>query len=195
MWLVTIVVPGTPVRAADRVDDGSVAHAALLEAARDAASAVPPRLLAALQQEIADSGFDGAIGACRDLAPRLAAQASAESGWSIRRVSLKPRNPRAAPDAWERSVLDDFARRNAAGESAASLERDEVVEAGADREFRYMKALPTQELCLGCHGAGEQIGAAVRERLAELYPDDRATGYRAGDIRGALSLRRTLPGG
>jgi hypothetical protein len=56
-----------------------------------------------------------------------------------------------------------------------------------------MKALPTQELCLACHGTAGRIDPAVRARLAELYPGDRATGYRPGEIRGALTLRRPLP--
>ncbi|MGE5117163.1 MAG: hypothetical protein ACM3N6_11815 [Betaproteobacteria bacterium] len=31
---------------------------------------------------------------------------------------------------------------------------------------------------------------AVAERLRALYPDDRATGCRLGDIRGAMTLRQ-----
>lgn len=164
-----------------------------LEAARRVAASVPPRLLTVLQDEIAKGGFEGAIGACRDFAPKLAAQASAESGWAIRRVSLRNRNPKAVPDAWERMVLEDFDRRASAGEPPAGLEKGEAVGTGAAREYRYMKALPTQELCLPCHGTAERIIPAVKARLAELYPDDRATGYRVGEIRGALTLRKPLP--
>lgn len=164
----------------------------LLEEARAVAARVPPRLLSVLQEEIARGGFEGAIGACRDFAPKLAEQASAESGWTIRRVSLKNRNPKAVPDEWERAVLEEFDRRAAAGETPATLEKGATVGSGAAREYRYMKALPTQEFCLGCHGTVEQIAPAVRARLAELYPGDRATGYRPGEIRGALTLRRPL---
>lgn len=165
---------------------------ALLAEARSVATAVPPKLLSVLQQEIARGGFEGAIAACRDFAPRLAAQASADSGWHIRRVSLKNRNPRAVPDAWEREVLEDFDRRVTAGEPAAGLERGAVVETDGRREYRYLKALPTQELCLACHGSAEQVSPAVRSRLDELYPDDQATGYVSGQVRGAVALRRAL---
>lgn len=172
----------------------SAEDAALLGEARSVAVSLPPRLLTVLQEEIAKGGFEGAIGACRDFAPRLAAEASAESGWTIRRVSLRNRNPKAVPDAWERAVLEDFDRRAAAGEAPATLEKGEAIGNGTTREYRYMKALPTQELCLACHGTAERIGPAVKARLAELYPDDRATGYRPGEIRGALTLRKSLPG-
>jgi hypothetical protein len=166
---------------------------ALLDEARRVAAAVPPQLLSMLQQEIQKGGFEGAIGACRDFAPQLARKASVESGWTIRRVSLQNRNPTAVPDEWERVVLDDFGRRAAAGENPASLEHGARVDDQGTPVFRYMRALPTQELCLACHGSAERISPAVRSRLAELYPDDRAVGYQVGDIRGALTLSRPLP--
>lgn len=165
---------------------------ALLEEAREVAAALPPKLLAVLQAEISKGGFDGAISACRDFAPQLASAASVESGWNIRRVSLKNRNPRAIPDTWERAVLEEFERRVAAGEAPATMEKGAEVSAGETREYRYMKALPTQELCLACHGSAEHISPAVKAKLEELYPDDRATGYTVGEIRGAITLRKPL---
>jgi hypothetical protein len=33
----------------------------------------------------------------------MAAAASQNTGWAIRRVSLKNRNPKAVPDAWEQA--------------------------------------------------------------------------------------------
>jgi hypothetical protein len=165
---------------------------ALRDEARRVASGVPPRLLGVLQEEIGKGGFDGAIAACRDFAPRLAAEASAETGWAIRRVSLRNRNPKAVPDAWERAALEAFDQRAGAGEVPAAIETSAIVGSGSTREFRYMKALPTQELCLACHGLPENIDPAVRARLEELYPQDQATGYRVGEIRGAMTLRKAL---
>jgi excinuclease UvrABC helicase subunit UvrB len=54
-----------------------------------------------------------------------------------------------------------------------------------------MKAIPTAEKpCLACHG--KTLAPQVAARLKELYPDDRATGYAAGEIRGAITLSRPL---
>lgn len=179
--LAILMLACTPAFAADEAN--------LLEEARNVATSVPPRLLQVLQQEIERGGPAGAIAACRDFAPQIARKASEESGWAIRRVSLKNRNPRAVPDDWERAVLEQFDQRAAAGASPAALETGAAV----GNEYRYMKALPTQPLCLGCHGAEQDLDPAVRARLEELYPDDRATGYRVGDIRGAITLRKPLP--
>jgi anthranilate phosphoribosyltransferase len=165
-------------------------ESAWLGDARQVAGAVPPKLLATLTQAIDKSGPEGAIAVCRDEAPKMAKAASEQTGWSIRRVSLRERNPKAVPDAWERAALEDFDRRAAAGESPATLEKAEVVVEGGQKMQRYMRALPTQALCLSCHGAAASLSPAVTAQLNALYPADKAVGYRVGDIRGAMTLKR-----
>ncbi|MBK6511624.1 MAG: DUF3365 domain-containing protein [Haliea sp.] len=59
-------------------------------------------------------------------------------------------------------------------------------------EFRYMKAIPTGDVCTGCHGT--QIAAPLANALKERYPADRATGFVAGDLRGAFSVRIAADG-
>lgn len=168
-------------------------EAELITAARSAATSLPPRLVAALNEEIARSGPEGAIPVCRDMAPKMAREVVAATGWQLKRVSLKARNAqRATPDAWERAALEEFDRRAAAGENPATLEKGETVEQDGKRVYRYAKALPTQPLCLNCHGATDGLTPAVRARLAEHYPDDRATGYSEGQIRGAIVATRPL---
>jgi hypothetical protein len=164
----------------------------LLPEARKVATSVPPKLLAVLTAEIEKSGPEGAIGVCREKAPEMAKAASQQTGWQIRRVSLGNRNPKAVPDAWERAVLEDFDRRAAAGESPATLEKGEVVTEEGKKSYRYMKALPTLELCTKCHGAQAGLSPAVKAKLAELYPQDKATGYSVGQIRGAMTIRKPL---
>lgn len=164
-----------------------------LAEARKVASAVPPKLVSVLTAEIERSGPAGAIDVCREEAPKLARSASQETGWSIRRVSLRERNPKAVPDDWERATLEDFDRRALAGEKPATFERAEVVQQEGRAVMRYMRALPVVEMCTACHGTPERIGPDVRGRLAELYPRDRATGYVVGQIRGAMTISKPLP--
>ena len=167
-------------------------EAPLLTEARGVAAAIPPKLLNMLMEEINKNGPDGAISVCREKAPQMAKEASEKTGWNIRRVSLKNRNPKATPDAWEQAVLADFDKRAAAGEKPATLEKGEVVSEGDSKTYRYMKALPTNDLCLNCHGAPERMSPAVKAKLGEFYPNDKATGYSAGEIRGAITLKRPL---
>ena len=169
-----------------------LAHAndeALLAEARKVATTLPPKLVAALQDEIARTGPEGAIPVCKDMAPRMAGELSQQTGWKIKRVSLKPRNDaRAIPDAWEKAALEDFDKRAAAGEPPAKLEKGERV----GTEYRFVKALPVQPLCLGCHGPADQISPAVKAALGQHYANDRATGYAEGQIRGVISVRKGL---
>lgn len=165
---------------------------AMLAEARSVATAIPPKLLEVLAEEIAKGGPESAIAVCREKAPAMAKAASEKSGWAIRRVSLKNRNPKAVPDAWEANVLADFDRRVAAGEKAATLEKGEAVTVDGKPMYRYMKALPTQELCVQCHGSMEKISPAVQAKLKELYPDDQATGFSVGAIRGAITIKKPL---
>jgi hypothetical protein len=41
-----------------------------------------------------------------------------------------------------------------------------------------------KEQCVTCHGPAESIADDVREKLLELYPHDRAVGFKEGDLRG-----------
>ncbi|MBI3140436.1 MAG: DUF3365 domain-containing protein [Rhodocyclales bacterium] len=166
--------------------------AKLLEEARGVAMSVPPKLLNVLEAEIRKGGPEGAIGVCREKAPQMAKAASEATGWNIRRVSLKNRNPKAVPDTWERAVLEEFDKRTAAGEKPTALEKGEIVAEGDKKFYRYMKALPTQDLCLNCHGTPERLTPAVKAKLNELYPDDKAVGYGPAEIRGAMTIRKAL---
>ncbi len=167
-------------------------EAALLASARKVASDIPPKLVKVLTDEIKAGGPEHAISVCREKAPKMAAAASAETGWNIRRVSLKNRNPKAVPDAWERTALEDFDRRLAAGEMPITLEKSEVVDEGGQKVYRYVKALPTQELCMNCHGTADRIPEAVKTKLSELYPEDKAVGYGLSQVRGAITLKKPL---
>lgn len=163
-----------------------------LAEARKVANSVPPKLLQVLTEEISKGGPESAIAVCREKAPQMAKAASEQTGWAIRRVSLRNRNPKAVPDAWERAALEDFDRRAAAGESPATLEKGEIVTDADRKEYRYMKALPVQQICVACHGAPEQLKPEVKLQLQTLYPDDLGVGYSVGQIRGAMTIRKAL---
>ncbi len=140
-----------------------------------------------LKQAMAAGGPTHAIAVCADIAPQIADALSDESDWSVRRVSLKSRNAsRAVPDAWEKNVLLSFNQRQAAGDAPAQLHFGEVV----NGQYRYMQAQVVEPLCLVCHG--EALAGDVQETLQEYYPDDWATGYSLGEVRGAISVSGNL---
>lgn len=105
------------------------------------------------------------------------------NGASVSRVSLKNRNPNNVPNDWQRKILEDFDKRAADGEDIATMASVQVVENGDKTQLRFMKAVPTQGLCMACHSKPE---GDLKAKLDELYPDDKATGYSVGEVRGAL---------
>lgn len=167
-------------------------QAQLLAETRAVANTLPPGLMAVLQEEIARGGLAAAINVCREKAPAMAKAASAKTGWHIRRVSEKNRNPKAVPDNWELQALREFTERATRGDDVSTLEKGEIVGTGNTRSYRYIKALPTQALCLACHGPREQISPDVLAMLDSLYPADQATGYSINQIRGGITITRPL---
>ncbi|MDR2213043.1 MAG: DUF3365 domain-containing protein [Pseudomonadales bacterium] len=139
-------------------------------------------LLSALNAAMAAQGPQGAIGVCASTAPMIAAQLSQESGASVRRTALRTRNPLAIADATEQEVMQSWATapldENGSPKRWSSWEGD---------EYRYMRAIPTMPLCLTCHG--EQIDPGLSAIIRAYYPEDQATGFTAGQLRGAFSIR------
>lgn len=149
---------------------------------REAVKALGKELIAQLKQALEEGGPVKAIKVCNSEAPEIAAKLSSQYDWEIGRTSLKTRNPKNNPDEWETIVLQQFEQRKQQGEAIATLEYYETTAKG----FRYMKAIPTKGLCLTCHG--DAIPESVKATLVELYPEDKATGFKLGDIRGAFTV-------
>ncbi|MEM8767210.1 MAG: DUF3365 domain-containing protein [Pseudomonadota bacterium] len=162
-------------------------RAALIVDAEVAIAALAKPLQAQLQAALAAGGPVEALKICQVVAPQLAEAISAEHELTLRRVSLKHRNPtQGDPTDWQRMALETFE-----AELAAGTQMDELLYAyAAEDEFRYMKAIPTGRPCLACHG--EQLAPEVSATLATLYPEDLAIGFKEGDIRGAFVVTKTL---
>ncbi len=173
--------------------NGDEGMAARREAAQKTAKGFMKELVSALKKEMASGGPAGAVSVCSDLAPKIAGRISRQTGWRVTRVGTRVRNPLLGmPDAWEQKVLIDFEKRAAKGENIDRMSFSGVVNEPSGRFFRYMKAVPVKAQCLVCHGSEEQIAPQVRAILKERYPHDRAVNYKAGDLRGAISIKEPL---
>lgn len=164
-----------------------------LEHARAAATAYREALRETLEAAIRQRGTAAAIDVCRDEAPRLATEIGAAHGVRIGRVPVtgRARNPANAARGWQAEALARFTDAVAAGAPAAEqlhVQRDGLTEGVL---LGLARGIPTEPTCLACHGAA--IGADVAAALARNYPDDRATGFAPGDLRGLLWVEVTDP--
>lgn len=163
------------------------ADPAALAEARGATLRLQQELQGALKAAMAEGGPVGAVEACHLQALPLTESLSEELGAEIGRTALRLRNPANAPDAWEAEQLHRFEERLAAGEPAADLEA--MLE--GPEGLRYMKAIPMQEGCAACHGT--ELAPALGARIKALYPQDRATGFSPGTLRGAFTVTLRRP--
>lgn len=131
-----------------------------------------------LTQAMQQGGPAAAIVVCSQRATAIAASASAE-GQRVRRIGTRVRNVGNSPSSEDQRALDQFAAR-AKGDDSPLRAR------GDDGHMRLYVPIRVGEACVTCHGDAAALAPEVRDELARRYPDDRATGYAVGDLRGAV---------
>jgi hypothetical protein len=159
----------------------------LVAQARKAADELGTDLVTMLSSELKRGGPAAAIAVCSDSA-QIRTRRHESSGIMVRRVGTRVRNMENAPDSMETIVLDAFAGAIADGRAMPDT-------AFATRDARgrtvthYLRAIRVQESCLACHVPKDSISPEVKGVIDTRYPNDQATGYRVGDLRGAISVR------
>jgi hypothetical protein len=182
---VLLFAAGMPVSAQDKAD---AEFQSFKSDAVGAIKGLAQNLKKKLQAAMKAGGPVKAIEVCNTVAPSIAYAQSQERGLTIRRTALKLRNPDNAPDDFERKVLEKFVADIAAGKDPKKLAYTEAVKTDDGTVLRFMKAIPTGELCLKCHGGN--VAPEVKAAISKLYPEDQATGFKAGELRGAFSVTK-----
>lgn len=142
-------------------------HERCLAAVNSLASEMMGELMAAL-----DSGGPAeGIAVCQGKAPEVAAQVASEYGLAIGRTSFALRNISNTAPMWAQDLVTERI-----GEP--------VYLAGPAGELGALLPIRLKAECQMCHGPAEQIADEVKAAIAENYPEDRATGFAAGDLRG-----------
>lgn len=146
-------------------------------AARDA---MAQTLSARLEAEKRAGGSARAITVCREEAPRIAAQTAKAHGVRIGRTSDRLRNARNAAPSWAALLMGD--RPDQARFASAS-----------DGALGVLVPIRIAPDCLACHGKEADIAPATREALTAAFPDDQATGFGIGDLRGWFWVEAPAP--
>jgi hypothetical protein len=173
-------VQPSPVEIADETGSGwtvvtseelTEAQAAQQKRGLEAIQAMTGMLMGELTTALDEDGPDGAIEVCSMRAPEIAGLISNEYGVVLGRTSFRLRNQSNRPPEW-----------------AAELVENEVAEpiwlVGPDGRVGGLLPIRARAECGMCHGPREQISPEVIAKLDEYYPDDAATGFAEGDLRG-----------
>lgn len=146
---------------------------ARFERAEEARGAMFGSLLGELTSAIEEDGPAHAIGVCAERAPIIAQETGVSHGVRIGRTSAQLRNPKnEIPDLLKEGI-----------ELGISGNEQTVFEDG-DGGIAVLTPIMLMDQCVQCHGGEDQLGEGVAEALRERYPEDRATGYQPGDLRG-----------
>ncbi len=164
-------------------DDRARADAAI----QDLGSELRGALVARMQAD----GPVAAIDFCHDEAPRIAARVGERHGLRIGRTSVRVRSPGNAAQQWQQPVLADFATQVAAGSAPQTLVRVIDSDLPPGVALRTMKGIAVEAPCLACHG--RELAEPVAQAIGAKYPGDAATGFSAGELRGAFWVEVPQP--
>ncbi|MCB1164772.1 MAG: DUF3365 domain-containing protein [Leptospiraceae bacterium] len=140
-------------------------------------------LMKNLTEAIQNDGTAAAIERCKIVSPEMEKKHSDKA--RIYRISDRPRNPNHSPNEFEAAVLKLWKARLDSGEKIGP-----VAFKTASDFYVVAPIVLKADLCLQCHG--KNINTEVQSKLAELYPEDRATGYSMRELRGAFVARKSL---
>jgi len=137
-----------------------------------------------LQKALQEGGVQNAVDYCNVVAYPLVDSLSQVHDATIRRTSLKIRNPKDDPKPHEKAALERYEQKVENGEQLQPS-----VSLTDEGRVAFYAPIMTMELCLQCHGKlGEELAQADYELIQELYPEDEAIGYSEGDWRGLWSI-------
>ncbi|MBI5454015.1 MAG: DUF3365 domain-containing protein [Deltaproteobacteria bacterium] len=96
----------------------------------------------------------------------------------IRHAAVKYRNPVNAATPEEAAIIERFAKEPELKEVSGAFEKD------GKRFSRYTRPIYVESACLACHGGADASPAFIKAK----YPDDKAYGFKTGDLRGIISV-------
>jgi hypothetical protein len=163
-----------------------------LQKSRSATKQLLSTLRTLLALELSRGGAVRAINVCADSAQSIGERIQDQHGLSIRRVSEKWRNPKDKPDSYESKQLKMLASLHAKKNLTDTLEVYGIVNEDSLRVFRYMRPIMVSEMCLNCHGGREKMKDLIYSVVRSRYPNDKAVDYKAGELRGAVSVKILL---
>ena len=144
---------------------------AQLERALAAKDEMAKTLMGELKAELETGGPSGAVVVCRDMAPMISEHVADNHGLAIGRTSHRLRNTGNLAPAWAEPAVNEIV------DTAWYVE-------GPAGELGAILPIKLAAPCLACHGPADVLDEDVRSALAESYPDDQATGFAEGDLRG-----------
>jgi len=144
------------------------------------------KLKGRLSTTIKSKGVTEGIIVCSTEASAMTEDLSEQHGIVIKRVSHKLRNKANKLSVIDTPGISYFQMLESKGILSDAEFFEQHVTVGNQNYAHYMSPILTKPACLMCHG--ETIAEPIATTLSTLYPDDQATGFKEGQLRGAFSV-------
>lgn len=132
-----------------------------------------------LKDAINTSGPEQALSFCSAQAIPITDSTSLASHAMAKRVTDKNRNPNNKANASELEYIHHVKQELAKGSAA----KPKLIKTTNGHTVYY--PIITNQFCLQCHGnTKSDIAESTLQKIKELYPEDNATGYQSGELRG-----------
>jgi len=137
-----------------------------------------------LQAKMKEGGPVEALSYCNVRAYPLTDSIAEKNNVLIKRTALKIRNPKNEPTEQEKDVLNNYQSLLTKGESLSP-----EIRLNEEEKAVFYAPIILAPNCVKCHGQPDsEISPEVQQKIKEFYPNDQATGFAAGDLRGIWSI-------
>ncbi len=134
-----------------------------------------------LKKAIKKGGIPEAISTCTTVAQPTTKQVGKKFKVTLARVSHKPRNAKNAASPAEQAIIATYIKQASQGKTLKPM----IVKSKTGAQTFYAPIVLALPLCLKCHGSvGKQIKAKHYALIKSSFPQDKATNFKMGDIRG-----------
>ncbi|PJZ45869.1 Tll0287-like domain-containing protein [Leptospira brenneri] len=140
-------------------------------------------LVKKLTAAMAEGGTKQAIPFCKLNAVGFTNQLGQKHKVELRRITSKPRNISNSLSPEEEKIFLEIEK----------LKTNEGVfphqTRTSDDSVTFYIPIPVMGFCLQCHGNSNEIQKETKQILNQEYPNDKAIGYKVGELRGLFSVK------
>ncbi len=141
----------------------------------------------ALKNAIMEDGLEYSIEICNIDALNITDSISESESVQIKRLAKKYRNPVNKTDSAESELFNSYI-----SDLHGEKQLNPKIIPDDNGHPVYYNPIYVGELCLNCHGeSGKNIDSKLAKVINELYPEDKATNFKQGQLRGMWSITFT----
>jgi len=138
-----------------------------------------------IKEKAAQGGLPAVVNFCHENAMKLTDSMGKAHNVIIKRTSHKLRNPQNKPDIDEEAVLNEYLKLQ-----EENKPMEPVVLKDSKGFVHFYAPIKLKKECLKCHGTpGKEIPDNIFKLIKTNYPEDQATGFKEGDLRGIWDIK------